>query len=374
MDTIAMPLDNQINQINTLGKDYFAEWEKQGGKYTNPQIAGLSEQSRANLSALYARIPQESVGVMSALHAYMSYIIETRTYLSRGLTPKRIEAITPVVRKAIKEGNDFRDGLKRVLTAMERVKAGTTLASSFGSDSLQTFNSACLLQAPASYCQSLEKNIFKNSLPFQEFSTHDFMVLDYPTDAETLFLKMYSPRHTAALAYCYFVSRGLIDQKLVNPPLFARVVDGFMILTRELTVYEEWLKTVDGVKCRQNVENSVGIALIDLKDLLKNKLGMVALNPLSLASPKADVNHAMNDMKQILNHERIHILHTACPAIDDFAKESWTKLDPVKKADLKKEIPEYNWDNQRVAIREFLAYTYEKDPTPLLDKAKGCKF
>jgi hypothetical protein len=140
MDTIATPLDQQINQINTLGKDYFAEWAREGDKYTNPQIAALSEQRRADLSALYARIPQANVGVMSTLHAYMSYIIETRMYLSRNLTPGGIEAITPVVRKAVKEGNDFKAGLKRVLTALEQVKAGKTLFSSFGSDSLQTFN------------------------------------------------------------------------------------------------------------------------------------------------------------------------------------------------------------------------------------------
>jgi len=27
-----------------------------------------------------------------------------------------------------------------------------------------------------------------------------------------------------------------------------------------------------------------------------------------------------------------------------------------------------------VAVREFLAFTYENDPSPLLDKAKSCKF
>jgi hypothetical protein len=46
----------------------------------------------------------------------------------------------------------------------------------------------------------------------------------------------------------------------------------------------------------------------------------------------------------------------------------------MKKAELKKDIPEYNWEDQRMAVREFLAFTYENDPSPLLDKAKGCKF
>jgi hypothetical protein len=247
-------------------------------------------------------------------------------------------------------------------------------APSYASDSMQTFTSACLLQASVEYCQSLEKNFFKNSLPFQEYSPHDFMAADYPTDAKTLFLKMYSPKHTAALAYCYFVSRGLVDQKKIDPLLFARVVGGFMISTGELPAYEGWLKTDDGMQCRQNVENSVGLSVVNLQELLKNKLGLVALNPLLLVSLKADINRAMKAMKQTLNHERIHILHANCPTIDVFAKDSWTRLDPVKKAELKKDIPEYNWENPRVAVREYLAFTYEDNPAPVLDKAKGCEF
>jgi hypothetical protein len=246
--------------------------------------------------------------------------------------------------------------------------------SSFGSDSLQTFTSACPLKAPAEYCQALEKNVFKNTLPVQEFLTREFMVPDFPTDSTTLFLIIYSAKHTAALGYCYFVAKELIDQNKVKPTGFAKGVNGFAILSSEISAYEIWLKTDNGMKCRQNVENSVGLPVIDLKDRLKNKLGMVVLNPLSLAQPNVDLKSAMNEMKVILNHERIHILQTACPAIDDFAKESWAKLDPMKKADLKKDIPEYNWNNHRVAVREFLAFTYEKDPSPLLAKAKGCKF
>ena len=128
LDNMAMPLDKHINQINSLGKDYFSEWEKRGDEYTDPGIRALSERRRADLGALYARIPRAGVGVMSALHAYMSYIIETRTYLSHELTPAGIEAITPVALKALKEGGDFQDGLKRVLTAMERAKAGMASA------------------------------------------------------------------------------------------------------------------------------------------------------------------------------------------------------------------------------------------------------
>lgn len=257
------------------------------------------------------------------------------------------------------------------ITATDRVSAGRTWAES--SDSLHTFKSACLLEAPADFCESLEKSFFKNSLPFQEFSSQDFMVSDYPTDAKTLFQKMYSPRHTTALAYCYFASRGSLDPKKLKPSHFARVIGGFAISSGELPAYEVWLKTENGLQCRQSVENSVGLSVIDLSLLLKNKLGLVALNPLCIAS-LADINIVTEAMKLTLNHERIHLLQANCPAIDDFAKEFWANLDPVKKAEFKKEIPGYNWDDQRVAVRESMAFTYENGPSLLLDKAKSCKF
>jgi hypothetical protein len=236
------------------------------------------------------------------------------------------------------------------------------------------FTAACSVQAAATFCQELEKTIFRNSLPVQESSAHDFMVADFPTDLKTLFLTMYNPNFTAAFGYCYFVSRGVIDENARKPTAFGKGVHGFAILSSELAAYDDWLKTDNGVICRQDVANSTGLPLADLKGKLKGKFGMVVLNPMGMAVPNAELQAVMNNIKLTLNHERIHLLQTACPDVHDFALELLTKSDPLKKADLKKQYPNYNWENPRVALREFLAYTYEKDPAPLLDIAKRCKY
>jgi hypothetical protein len=236
------------------------------------------------------------------------------------------------------------------------------------------FTSACSVQASSTFCQELEKTIFQNSLPVQESSTHDFMVADFPTDPKTLLLTMYNPNFTAAFGYCYFVSKGIWNNSAPEPTEFGKGVHGFAIQTSELTAYDDWLKTDNGVKCRQDVANSTGLPLADLNDKLKGKFGLVVLNPMGMAVPNAELQAVMNTIKLTLNHERIHILQTACPAVHDFALELWTKSDPQRKAELKKQFPNYNWENQRVALREFLAFTYEKDPAPLLDIAKRCKF
>ena len=237
---------------------------------------------------------------------------------------------------------------------------------------LQAFASACASKAPAAFCEALGKRVFNNSSPIQEFSPHDFEVLDYPTDSGTLFLKLYAPKFASAIGYCYFVSKGRIDPGKIDPHVFSLNVHGFAISSADLPAYETWLRTVDGGKCRQKVEHSVGLAVVDLKDHLKNKVGIVALNPLGMVKATADLNHVMNEMRLTLNHERIHILQTVCPALNDFVDEAWDKLDPAGKADFRKRVSTST--DQQVILREYLAYTYENDPSPLFDKVKKCKF
>lgn len=238
----------------------------------------------------------------------------------------------------------------------------------------QTFFSACSAQASATFCQDFEKSTFKNSSSIQEFSTHEFMAVDFPTDKKTQFLKIYDTHHTAALGYCYFVSKGRIEQNSLNPSDFSRLVNGFAVMNSEVPDYEAWLETEAGVQCRQHVKDSAGLPLIDLKGQLTDKIGLVMLNPVSMAVPNADLKNTVEGIKHILNHERIHILHSACPAINDFALQSWATYDPLKIAALKKQFPKYNWENPEVATRELLAFTYETDPSPLFDIAKNCNF
>ena len=111
------------DKVSAQGKDYFAEWEKQGNTYTNPQIQALSEQRRADLSAYFVKISEASVGVKGAVKAYMSDIREIQTYLSNDLTPKGIEAITPIAQKALEDGNRLKEAIDPVLSAIGSVRA-----------------------------------------------------------------------------------------------------------------------------------------------------------------------------------------------------------------------------------------------------------
>ena len=110
------------DNMRTQGKDYFAEWQKQGDTYTNPAIQALSEQRRSDLSAIFTEISDASIGVKGAGKAYMSDIKEIRTYLSTDLTPKGVESIIPVTQKANTDGDNLKQAITPVLAAIAKAR------------------------------------------------------------------------------------------------------------------------------------------------------------------------------------------------------------------------------------------------------------
>jgi len=123
MENLGKLLLEHSDKMSAQGKDYFAEWEKQGNTYANPEIQAQSEQRRADLSVYFVKISEASVGVKGGSKAYLSDIREIRTYLSNDLTPKGVEAITPVAHKAVDDGNSLKGAIEPVLSAIGGVRA-----------------------------------------------------------------------------------------------------------------------------------------------------------------------------------------------------------------------------------------------------------
>jgi outer membrane murein-binding lipoprotein Lpp len=107
-------------KMSLQGKDYFEEWRKQGNTYTNSQIQALSEQRRADLSAIFAGISESSVGVKGSLKEYLSDIRQIQVYLSNDLTPKGIEGVNEIAEKAVIDGKNVKSGLNEVHSAIAK--------------------------------------------------------------------------------------------------------------------------------------------------------------------------------------------------------------------------------------------------------------
>lgn len=109
--------------MKLLSTEYFAEWEKQGDTYTNPQIRELSEERRIKLAAMYAQAPTAGSGIKLSDHASLTDLKEIQTHLSNDLTSKGIDAITPVAAKTVQDLDSLRAALKPVISALEEIKA-----------------------------------------------------------------------------------------------------------------------------------------------------------------------------------------------------------------------------------------------------------
>lgn len=122
MSDIGKKLFEHSDKMQSQQKNYFEEWRMQGNTYTNPQIQALSDQRRADLSAVFARISEANVGVKGAFKSYMSDIVQLRTYFSTDLTPKGVESITPVAEKAVQDGDNLKQALNPVLSAIKEAR------------------------------------------------------------------------------------------------------------------------------------------------------------------------------------------------------------------------------------------------------------
>jgi hypothetical protein len=123
MNNLGHRLSDRANKMSAEQKNYFEEWRMQGNTYTDEKIQALSEQRRADLAEVFAKISQASVGVNGSLRAYISDIGQIKTYLSSDLTPKGVEALTPTIQKAITDGGNLKDAVQPVLVAIGNARA-----------------------------------------------------------------------------------------------------------------------------------------------------------------------------------------------------------------------------------------------------------
>ncbi len=112
-----------VEEMKKRSTEYFAEWEKQGTAYKNPQIRELSEERRNKLAEIYAKVHTAGAGIKNAYLAYLTDLKEIQLYLSNDLTPKGIESIAPVAKKTVQDRDVLKTSLKPVIDALDEIKA-----------------------------------------------------------------------------------------------------------------------------------------------------------------------------------------------------------------------------------------------------------
>lgn len=113
----------RLDEMKAHSKEYFSEWEKEGVAYKNPEISQLSTERRLKLAEIYARVPAAGAGLRSSYLAYMTNLKEIKSYLSNDLTPKGLETIDPVAKKAVQDLNTLKMSFQPVIVALDEIKA-----------------------------------------------------------------------------------------------------------------------------------------------------------------------------------------------------------------------------------------------------------
>lgn len=113
----------RVEELKSSSKEYFAEWEKQGDSFTNPEIRQLSAERRNKLAEIYARVPAAGSGIKGAYNTYLTDLKEIQKYLSNDLTPKGVETINPVAKKSVQDLDALKTSLAPVIVSLDEIKA-----------------------------------------------------------------------------------------------------------------------------------------------------------------------------------------------------------------------------------------------------------
>jgi hypothetical protein len=123
LDSEGKKVIKRTEEMKANSKEYFAEWEKQGEAFTNPEIGSLSAERRMRLAEIYARVPAAGAGMIRTYHAYLTDLKEIQKYLSTDLTPNGVESITPVAKKSVQDLDALKLSLNPVIVALDEIKA-----------------------------------------------------------------------------------------------------------------------------------------------------------------------------------------------------------------------------------------------------------
>lgn len=109
-------------QMESSGKAYFEEWDKNGNQYDNPEIQARSEERRAELGNTYDKIAQRNVGVKEAFKTYVSDVNEIEEFLSNDLTSEGVESINPIAEEVVNNGSHLKRELQNLQSAIEEAR------------------------------------------------------------------------------------------------------------------------------------------------------------------------------------------------------------------------------------------------------------
>jgi len=213
-------------------------------------------------------------------------------------------------------------------------------------------------------CDEVDADLFKNLKAIPGALNREILsVPELYIDRSIEYIMISDPNYMAALGYCYFVFKRFINPNVIGPDMMGSMSSGMSILNENIDEYLKWLsQSSEGKKCKLKVEKETEMSLIDLKASLKNKLGIIALNPYALVQNQTitmSKKSILDELTLVVHHERIHVLQVDCPAFEKWSMDYWLALKEVEKEKYRSQYNSYQWKNTKVAGRESVAFYFE---------------
>lgn len=227
----------------------------------------------------------------------------------------------------------------------------------------------------AQVCADVHKKYFSKIDPAKamaEFTPKELGAPAMGADAKIRFVAFNDALGAAALTYCYYVSKGALNDS-IGPEQLAVASTGFSVTRDSLGAYEDWLGTEAGKKCRTKVEAETGYQFPNLKGELKESVAFIGVVPLAaLYSGFKTTDTVEAEMKITVNHGRILAYVQSCPDLQAWGQKQWLSLSEQDRKVISSNLSGYKWDDVASAGRQYTAFTFEKEPTKILNLAKKC--
>lgn len=227
-------------------------------------------------------------------------------------------------------------------------------------------------------CEQVHLKFFSKIPPgksLAEFSPKDLGAPQQKIDSKIRFVIFNDANGASALSYCYFVFKGAIDTQSILPTDLNLASSGFSISGTDVGAYENWIETTEAGKiCKTKVEQDSGYALPSATKELGTHLALVGVNPLAaLNGGFVDMKTLNKEMQLSLNHGRIYAYIQACPKLEAWGQKQWLSMSEQDRKVIRSKLTAYKWDDVQVAGRQYIAFTFERDPNQVLSLTKGCE-
>jgi hypothetical protein len=129
MKDVGGKLNEDIDTMASDGNDYFLEWAKEGGTYTDPNIMKLSEDRRAKLNSTFREMQSATASVRANLNTYLNDLDQVQTYLSNDLTPQGVAGIAWIAQAVERDGARLKESFDPVEATIMQARAELTPGS-----------------------------------------------------------------------------------------------------------------------------------------------------------------------------------------------------------------------------------------------------